>query len=291
MRILLTGGTGFIGNEVLQILQNKKNKILILTRKSIKNKKNLEFYKCDFFKPNSYTKKINEFDPNIVVHCLWYGIPDLGKINSNLNYKYSKIFFKNVLKLESLKQILVSGSCFEIKLKNGKKNENCHTDNNSFFAAAKIKIYNFLKKNVQKKHKLYWLRIFYAYGPNQRKQSLIPYIIDCLKKNKPLNLKNPYNCLDFIFVKDIATYFKKIISLSPPSGVYNVSTGSCVKIFKIFQILKKLINKKYKYNLSTNSRNSISFFGSNKKTIKRVFFKPKYNIQAGLKKTIQNLND
>ena len=45
MRILLTGGTGFIGNEVLQILQNKKNKILILTRKSIKNKKNLEFYK------------------------------------------------------------------------------------------------------------------------------------------------------------------------------------------------------------------------------------------------------
>ncbi len=98
MRILLTGGTGFIGNEVLQILQNKKNKILILTRKSIKNKKNLEFYKCDFFKPNSYTKKINEFDPNIVVHCLWYGIPDLGKINSNLNYKYSKIFFKECFK-------------------------------------------------------------------------------------------------------------------------------------------------------------------------------------------------
>ena len=287
MRILLTGGTGFIGKEISKILQNKKNKILILTRKSIKNKKNLEFYKCDFFKPKSYTKKIKDFDPNIVVHCLWYGIPDLGKINSNLNYKYSKIFFKNILKLESLKQILVSGSCFEIKLKNGKKKENCHTDFNSFFATAKIKIYNFLKKNIKKKHKLYWLRIFYAYGPYQRKQSLIPHIIDRIKKNKPLKIKNPNNCLDFIFVKDIATYFKKIISLSPSSGIYNVSTGSCVRIFNIFQILKKLINKKYKYKLLANSRNTVSFFGDNKKTIEKIFFKPKYDIQAGLKETVK----
>ena len=287
MRILLTGGTGFIGSKVLEELNNKKNDILILTRKSIKNRTNIQFYKCDFFNPNSYIHKIRDFNPNIVVHCFWYGIPDLGKKNSNLNYKYSKIFFSNILNLGNLEKILVSGSCFEIKNKKGKKNENCRVDTNTFFSNSKIKIYNYLKKNIKKKHKLYWLRIFYAYGPKQRKDSLIPYIIDCLKKNKKINIKNPNNCLDFIFVKDIAKYFKKIIELSPTSGIYNVGTGYSVKILKIFKILKKYINKNYKYDLTSKSKYNVYFFCNNKKTLKNIFFKLKFKIEKGLKETLK----
>ena len=287
MNILITGGTGFIGKEILKELNSNKNRILVLTRKHLKNKKNIEYLKCDFFSPETYKKEIYKFNPEIAIHCAWYGIPNLNKKNSNLNLKYSKIFINHILKTKNLKQLLVSGSCFEIKKKDGKKSENCNIDLNNYFANAKFEIYKFIKKKVSKNIKFYWLRIFYAYGPNQRKDSLIPHLINSLKKNKKLNLKNPLNSLDFIYVNDVARYFKKIIDVKPNSGIYNVGSGKKIKIKKIFNVLKNLINKKYKFKIINNFLKSTSFFCCNKKTLKNLNFKIKYDIYSGLKKTLR----
>ena len=80
MNILITGGTGFIGKEILKELNSNKNRILVLTRKHLKNKKNIEYLKCDFFSPETYKKEIYKFNPEIAIHCAWYGIPNLTKI-------------------------------------------------------------------------------------------------------------------------------------------------------------------------------------------------------------------
>lgn len=286
MKILITGGTGFIGREVVKIFDNKKNKILILTRKSLKNSKNKEFFKCNFFNPKSYKSKIKIFNPDIVIHCFWFGIPELGKKNSNLNYKYSKIFFQQIKKLDNIKKIIVSGSCFEVKNKRNLVSEKCEVNRNDYFSEAKIKIYKYLKDNIKNNQKLYWLRIFYAYGPMQRKDSIIPYLIKSIKKNKKVSIKNPNNSLDFIYVKDVARYFKKIISINPTSGIYNVGSGKGIKLVEIFKILVRIIDNNYKFRLPDNSQNALNFFSSSRKTIKKVFWKPKYSILTGLKQTV-----
>lgn len=108
-----------------------------------------------------------------------------------------------------------------------------------------------------------------------------------MKKNKKLNLKNPLNSLDFIYVNDVARYFKKIIDVKPNSGIYNVGSGKKIKIKKIFNVLKNLINKKYKFKIINNSLKSTSFFCCNKKTLKNLNFKVKYDIYSGLKKTLR----
>ncbi len=286
MNILLTGGTGFIGNRILKKISDKKNRVLIITRKKIKKKKNIEYYQTDFFKPKSYISKLKIFRPDIIIHCAWYGIPDLGEKNSMLNLKYSKKFFNSVLKIDSIKQILICGSCFEIKNKNQRKKENCKTDTSNSFSKAKIDLYNFLKKKIKKTVKLYWLRIFYAYGPGQRKESIIPYMINNLKKNKKINIKNPDYSLDFIFVDDVAEYFKKIIHKKPSSGIYNVGSGRAIKLRKIFKLLKSIINKKYKFELPKKSHKIINFYSCNNKSKNIVLWKPKYNILKGLNETI-----
>ena len=77
-------------------------------------------------------------------------------------------------------------------------------------------------------------------------------MINNLKKNKKINIKNPDYSLDFIFVDDVAEYFKKIIHKKPSSGIYNVGSGRAIKIRKIFKLLKSIINKKYKFELPKN---------------------------------------
>ena len=45
MNILLTGGTGFIGNRILKKISHKKNRVLVITRKKIKKKRILSIIK------------------------------------------------------------------------------------------------------------------------------------------------------------------------------------------------------------------------------------------------------
>ena len=94
MRIVLTGGTGFIGSKILSELNKKNFKILVLSRKKNKNKKKISFLKCDLFKPSSYIKKLKNFNPNVLIHCAWYEIPKLSKKNSYFQKISLKILVK-----------------------------------------------------------------------------------------------------------------------------------------------------------------------------------------------------
>jgi len=183
MRVLITGGNGFIGSEILNLLIKKKYKVLNLCRNNVKKNSYATYYKCDLFKPKTYIKKVINFNPQILIHLAWNGIPDFNKKNCNQNEKFSKKFIKETAKLKSIKKIIVAGSCFEIKYKKNSCSEKKLFDTNSNFTHAKYEIFKYLKKISEKKDKkYYWLRIFYAYGPNQKNNSIIPYIYHSLKK-------------------------------------------------------------------------------------------------------------
>ena len=66
-----------------------------------------------------------------------------------------------------------------------------------------------------------WLRLFYVYERYQRKGSLIPYLIDSLKKNKKIELKEPFASRDFIYVDDVCKLILKFCDTSS-NGIYNI---------------------------------------------------------------------
>lgn len=290
MRVLITGGNGFIGSEILNLLIKKKYKVLNLCRNNVIKNSYATYYKCDLFKPNTYIKKIINFDPEILIHLAWNGIPDFTKKNCNQNEKFSKKFIKETAKLKSIKKIIVAGSCFEIKYKKNSCSEKKLFDTNSNFTNAKYEIFKYLKKISEKKDKkYYWLRIFYAYGPNQKNNSIIPYIYHSLKKKNLIALKNSYNELDFINTKDIARYFVKIIECKTPAGIYNVGSGKSISIIKIFKFIKKILNKNNSEFFSENNKKT-KFYSDNYKSKKIINFNPRVNIFTGIKEQLNSFN-
>ena len=123
------------------------------------------------------------------------------------------------------------GHVLKLKKKDGKKSENCNIDLNNYFANAKFEIYKFIKK-VSKNIKFYWLRIFCRLWSKSKKRFIDTSFNKFFEKNKKLNLKNPLNSLDFIYVNDVARYFKKIIDVKGGGGIYNVGSGKKIKIKK-----------------------------------------------------------
>ena len=289
MKILITGGGGFIGSELLHLLGNKRHKVLNLYRNNFKKKKNIIYYKCDLFKPETYVKKIKNFKPEILIHLAWNGIPDFNKKNCEQNKKYSIKLINKVAKIKSIKKIIVAGSCFEIKYKKNSCSENKSFHTDSYFTETKYKIFKHLKKISKRKNKkYYWLRIFYAYGPGQRKDSIIPYIYYSLKKKNFVQLKNPFNELDFINTKDVARYFIKIIESNANSGIYNVGSGKSIAVIKIFNFIKKILNKNNEKFFAENNKPN-KFYSNNLKSKKIINFSPKINIFSGIQKQLDSL--
>ena len=111
MNVLLSGGTGFIGSYVLEILNNNNFSILVLSRseKEIKSsyKSNILYHKCDLSKPVSYEKKVKEFSPNILIHLSWEGIPDFSYKMCLKNLNSSIDLINIVANCSSIKKIIV----------------------------------------------------------------------------------------------------------------------------------------------------------------------------------------
>ncbi len=284
MRILLTGATGFIGKSLKKKLSNKSFNIVALSRRKHKDKDNIKYIK-DSIRLNNKFHIINKFDPEVVIHLSWEGIPNFSNLVLTKNLKDQKIFFKKISLLKSLKKIIVTGSCLEYKNRTGKCKENGRLTNLNDLGKTKIELFKFIKKTINSKINLYWLRLFYIYGRNQRKGSLIPLLINSAIKKRPLKLKNVYNSHDYIHVDDLSSVIKKLLKKNIKSGVYNVGYGKSISILSIIEILEKLLNKKINFKSYEKSK-KFSFYSCNDKIKKNLKFIPKINLKKGLKELI-----
>ena len=198
MKIILTGGTGFIGSRLIELISKIKSyETLIISRKKIKinDKSNIRNFKCDLNSLKKLKNKIKVFNPDVLIHLAWDKIPNFNKTNCKTNEKNSKNLINFIIKNTSIKHIIVSGSCFEIYPPD---------KSYKYFVESKKNILRFLKiKTKVKKIKYTWLRIFYVYGSNQRKGSIIPYLLNCIKQKKVSNINEPNKRHDFIYIDDV----------------------------------------------------------------------------------------
>lgn len=295
MRIFITGGTGFIGKFVVDKLK-ENNQLLLLThsKKSSPSKK-IKFIKGDLENINGLKKQLKKFKPELAIHIAWEGIPDYGIETSIKNLNYGLKLYSLLAEI-NCQTILTTGSCWEYGGQNGKLAEDkIFPKPFNAFTAAKNSL-NFLGQEIAKKNNLnfIWTRLFYIYGPGQKEQSLIPYLINCAKTNKIPELKNPEAQNDFVFVEDIAEAISMIIQ-NPKKGLstYNIGSGKLTSVKKIAEIIFKHfgIKTNFKKGAAKQTDSLQAFYADLSKINKEAGWKPQTKITGGIKKTIDYFSD
>ena len=294
-RILITGSTGFIGKEILSQINDKEIYAICLYRKkryNIKNK-NIKWIKSSLILSKKNLKIIKKFKPEIIFHLAWDKIPNFNKINCFENFWSTSRFLSEITKIESVKKIIISGSCFEYFSRFGKKKETAQLNLKDNFPLTKNILYRFALFLCKKRRiKLAWFRIFYAYGKNQRKDSLIPYIIRSIKNKKKIHLNNPNLKLDYINVEDIANFFLKTLFINFNSGAFNLGSGNSYTVIDILNKITNLMYPNYQ-KLKTNSfkkdkKEKFNYFEAcMKKTTKTFKIKRFKSLNNGLKSLLE----
>ena len=298
MRILMTGATGFIGKHLLRILTLENHDLLLIVRDretvsslSAGKVKALAGNLNDF---ESVKIPIKEFNPQVVIHLAWQGIPDFSEGMSFVNLQQSIYFFNFLVQETRCRKIIVSGSCFEYGQSQGPCLESQPSLPNSFFTWAKLSLYNYAFLLCQPKGiALIWFRFFYVYGPGQKRKSLIPAVVDSFVSNATPVLNNPFNANDFIFVEDIARALNLSLDKKMDSGIYNLGSGHSTSVIKICEIVEQEIlgQTRLSERIKKESKNSqtINFWADLSKTQNAFGWVPPTGIEEGIKQYISSL--
>ena len=295
MTILIIGASGFLGKYITKRVKlEKKYKILALTRRKFFFDNEINYLTCDIRNIKKIENKLIKFNPNVIIYLAWEGIPNLNFKNSYINLKNSIDFFDLVLNKTKCKKIIVSGSCLEYGKQKGECKESNNIEINSYFNWAKVSLFQYLSIQAkEKKIDLIWLRIFYAFGLGQRKNSLIPYLISSIKKNEIPKINNPRNKNDFIYVKDVAEAFVKAIELRNFVGVINLGSGKSKSVIDICKMIEKELNGTTKFFDQIKKRSSLKQdrkLWANMNIAKKILkWSPKYNLDKAINEIIYNL--
>ena len=295
-KILIFGGTGFIGYHLCKKALKNKFKVLSISKNPPLKKRRLKkinYINLDATKINSF-KKISR-DCDVIINAAGYGSHLRGKKGKTL-YNDHILIIKNIIKYfngKTIKKIIQIGSSSEYAKHNSRINENFKASPISYYGKAKLRTTKFLQNEYnRKKLPVTIFRIFQAYGPKQDENRLIPYVIKNLKNKKNVFLTSGKQIRDFCFIDDlINAIFLSINNKNTNGQVINLGSGRKIKVE---QIVKKIFKKIKKGKLIFNVKDL--HHGEQKiilpdisKAKKLLRWKPKILLENGLKRTIKEV--
>ena len=292
-KILVIGGTGFIGFHVIKEALKRKWKVtsISLTKPNRnRRQKKVKYILLNLTNFKKLKKKIND-NYDFVINAAGY-----NKITSLSESLFDSHFLGllnllKVLKTKKLKKFIQIGSSAEYGKATSPQRENAICLPKTSYAMAKFACTNFLQ-NYHRNNNFpaTILRFFLVYGPNQGKNRVLPEVIEaCLKNKKFATTLGNQKC-DFCFIDDaIKAIFKTLFTSKSNGEVINIGYGKPLKIKDSINLVCKLIGKgqplfgKLKYKKGTNMK----LYPDIRKAKKIIGWTPKINFFQGIKKTIE----
>lgn len=256
-KILITGATSFIGKYVLKYLIENTNAKLVATSIESKNDvvrydwlKSVEYIQCDLYEP-----KKDFFDffghPDLMINLCWMGMTDfknLVHIEKNLFGQY--VFIVNMLR-NGLKDLTISGTCFEYGKQEGCLSEEIATFPENPYSLAKDtlrRLMQELKKHYNFSYK--WARLFYLYGEGQSRNSIFTLLNSALERgDKTFNMSKGEQIRDYLPVETAAKYLVKIALQREIEGVINCCSGKPVMLKEMVLDYLRMKGKTIELNL------------------------------------------
>jgi nucleoside-diphosphate-sugar epimerase len=189
--------------------------------------------------------------PDALMHLAWQGLPNYKAsfhIDQNLFPHYH--FLKNLI-TNGLKNVTVTGTCFEYGMQSGCLSEEVPTKPANAYALAKDSLRRFLETlQTEQPFSLKWARLFYMYGPGQSPNSLLRLLERAIVAGEPVfNMSGGEQLRDYLPVETVATYLCQIAEQTQITGAINCCSGQPISVRRLVEEHIKTLNAQISLNL------------------------------------------
>ena len=314
-KIIVTGGNGFIGSNLVNFLLNKKFFVINIDKNKYSNNsyllnnlknKNYRFYKLDINSKKLF-KIISKYKPSAIFNLAAETHVDRS-IDSPQDFIYSNILGTfNILEQirkykkkfrKNLKLIHVStDEVYGDIIKKERSSETSPYKPSSPYSASKASA-DHLIKSYSRTYKIDVMisNCCNNYGPGQFPEKLIPTLIFNILNNKPLPIYGKgLNSREWIYVEDHCKGLLTICKKGKSGESYNIGTGKNINNLNLTKFLLKIVKRK-KIKIGEKVRikfvkdrpgHDLRYALNSKKINKMLKWYPSTKFEIGLEKTFE----
>lgn len=300
MKILITGGAGFIGSHIADRLIKNGHKVSIVDNLSRGHKENVN-KDANFYKLDINSKKLSDVfkkeKPDVVSHQAAM-INVRESVDIPLAYEKNNILglvnvLENCRKYRTQKIINISsGGVVYGTPKNMPPREDYPFDPESPYGISKVEG-EYWCRYYAKQFGIKYTSLRYAnvYGPRQETAGgagVIALFAKLMLKNKqPVIFGDGKIGRDYVYVDDVVDINIKCLKQGN-NDAFNVGTGKITTVGEIFNEIKKITNYQgdAKYEAEKAGELKLNYLDV-KKAYKKLSWKPKTDLSSGIRKTVE----
>lgn len=305
MKVLITGGAGFIGSHLTAYLAEQGHEVIVLDNLLRGNKiedyilSKITFVEGDV-RDQDLVMKLSENCDQIYHLAAILGV-DIVADNPVETMETEVEGTKNVvyaaLKHGVKKVIYASTSgVYGHSAIEKSVDEDIMIDPRTSYAMAKRYNEIYLKAVYEERGlESISLRFFNVYGPRQDDRMVIPRFFEQALKNEPITVfGSGKQTRDFTSVEETIISLVKLSEVSKGAEIYNIANETELNILELAEYIKEITKSDSEIKLIDSPANRYDYeverrVGSSEKLLKAVGFKPNTDIRLGLKKLQESL--
>ncbi len=314
-KLIVTGGSGFIGSNLVNYLIKKQYFVINLDKltyssnkydSKIRSKKNYKFFKIDINNKKKLLQIIKKYKPSAIFNLAAETHVDrsIDKpkdfIHSNIKGTFNLLECLKILKRKNVSLKLIHVSTDEVygDIKNNlRSSEEDAYKPSSPYSASKAGADHLVKSYVRTfKLNAVISNCCNNYGPYQFPEKLIPKMISNIFNNKELPVyAKGRNSREWIHVFDHCEALLRLYLKGKSGESYNVGSGKNIKnielvkkILDICKFMKIEIRKKTKIKfVKDRPGHDFRYALNSNKILKKLKWKPKIKFEKGLQNTVK----
>jgi len=302
MKVLITGGAGFIGSAVVPAIMNDGYDVFVLDNLSFGNRefisvKDDHFFLADIRDELMVKKIIRKLQPELIIHlAAIHFIPYCNQHPyeaADINIRGTMNILNAAREIRTLKRLFFASTAavYPIEDKALKETHRLHP----------MDIYGLTKLTGEHLCHEFYLetgvdtiicRFFNAFGPNETNPHLIPEIESQLRKGlRTIKLGNLTPKRDFIHTYDMASAVRKLITMEKMGyDIYNLGRGIEYSVVEIVEAFERQIKEKVNIEVDPGKIRKVEreHLLADVSKLKNIGWEPEWGIDDGVKNLIEN---